>query len=507
MARLLVPSSKVLISGNAAIASEHPLASLAGYDVLKSGGNAFDAAVATSFVLAVIQHQIGGLGGDFFGTFFEAKTGRVHCLNSSGWAPSGLTLDLVKSKGEVAMPNYGPLSCVVPGQVAGVSAMHGKFGSLEFGSLLSAAASYSLDGFPAGEGLCRSIAGAMDHFSPEARKIFAPWGKPPAPGDWIRQENLAKVIGEIAEGGNDAFYAGWPSERIRETLQGLGVPSESTDFTEFRPEWVDPLVLDYRGTRVYEVPPNSMGATTLLALKLLSERNLSGVGPLSKERVDLTMAAAETAYSRKDKMLGDPRFSSIDMDQFMSTSASGGDYAGQVREGDTTAFSVADHEGNLVSAIQSLFRHFGSQVFVPACGIMLNSRASGFRTDGPNMVEPRKRPLHTLSSLMLERDEGYRAAVGTSGGDYRPLQHAQFVTDIVDYGMPLEQAVGHPRFVWSGGRDLVVEEGYQEIGSSKYDVQKVLGQGRTGVCHAVEIRGRTRKAVCDARGDGIPAGY
>jgi gamma-glutamyltranspeptidase / glutathione hydrolase len=507
MARPLVPSSKVLIAGNAAVASEHPLASLAGYDVLKSGGNAFDAAVATSFALSVTQHQIGGLGGDFFGLLFEAKSGRVHCLNSSGWAPSGLTLDLVKSKGEAAMPIYGPLSCVVPGQVAGVSSMHAKLGSLEFGSLLGAASSYALDGFPAGEGLCRSVAAALDHFSPEARRIFAPLGKPPVPGDWIRQENLAKVIEEISEGGADAFYGGWPSERMRDTLESLGVPTESSDFADFEPEWVDPLILDYRGTRVYEVPPNSMGATTLLALKLLSERDLTGVGPLSKERVDLTMGAAETAYSRKDKMLGDPRFSKVDMDEFMSTSVPGEGYTGRVSEGDTTAFSVADREGNLVSAIQSLFRHFGSRVFVPTCGIMLNSRASGFRTGGPNMVEPRKRPLHTLSSLILERDEGYLSAIGTSGGDYRPLQHTQFVADIVDYGMPLEQAVGHPRFVWSEGRELVVEEGYQELGSSRYDVQKVPGQGRTGVCHAVEIRGRNRKAVCDARGDGIPAGF
>ncbi|HME19528.1 MAG TPA: gamma-glutamyltransferase family protein [Nitrososphaerales archaeon] len=502
-----MPPSKVLIAGNAAIASEHPLTSLAGYDILKSGGNAFDAAVATSFVLAVTQHQIGGLGGDFFGMFFEAKSGKIHCLNSSGWAPSGLNLDLVKSKGEPAMPIYGPLSCVVPGQVAGVSAMHDKFGSLEFGSLLGAASSYALDGFPAGEGLCRSIAGALDHFSPEARRVFAPLGRAPAPGDWIRQENLAKVIGEIAEGGTEAFYGGWPADRVRETLQGLGVPSESADFTDFKPEWVDPLALDYHGTRVYEMPPNSMGATTLLMLKLLSEKSLSSAGPLSKLRVDLTMEAADAAYSRKDKMLGDPRFSRIDMDQFMSPSAPGGTYAGQVRDGDTTAFSIADHEGNLVSAIQSLFRHFGSRVFVPACGIMLNSRASGFRTDGPNAVEPRKRPLHTLSSMILEREEGHRFAIGTSGGDYRPLQHAQFVTDIVDYGMPLEQAVGHPRFVWSEGRDLVVEEGFQELASSKYDVQKVPGQGRTGVCQAVEILGRTRRAVCDTRGDGIPAGF
>ena len=505
--RLPVPSSKIVAAGNAVVASEHALASLAGYDVLKSGGNAFDAAVATSFTLAVTQHQIGGLGGDFFGTFFEAKTGRVHCLNSSGWAPSGLTLDLVKSKGGSTVPVTGPLSCVVPGQVAGVSAMHKKLGSLEFGSLLGAAASYARDGFPAGEGLCRSVAGALDSFSPDARRVFAPLGEPPAVGDWIRQENLGKVIDEIAEGGADAFYGGWPAERIRDTLEAQGVPAKSADFADFEPDWATPLVLDYRGTRVYEVPPNSIGATALLMLKTLSKSDLSGVGPLSKERIELTMGAAEVAYSRKDAMLADPRFCKIDMDEFMRTSDAGGDYSGRVQTGDTTAFSVADQEGNLVSAIQSLFHHFGSRVYVPACGVMLNSRASGFRTSGPNAVEPRKRPLHTLSSMILEQDGDTRIAIGTSGGDYRPLQHAQFVTDIVDYKMPLERAIAHPRFVWSEGRDLVVEEGYPALDSPKYDVQIVPGQGRTGVCNGVEVRGRVRKAACDLRGDGIPAGF
>ena len=195
------------------------------------------------------------------------------------------------------------------------------------------------------------------------------------------------------------------------------------------------------------------------------------------------------------------------MDQFLDASAANQSYAGRVKDGDTTAFSVADQEGNVVSAIQSLFRHFGSRVYVPDCGIMLNSRASGFSTAGPNAVEPRKRPLHTLSSLILERGDGSHVAMGTSGGDYRPLQHVQFVADVADFGMTLEQAVAHPRFVWSEGRDLIVEEGYQAPDSPRYDVQMVPGQGRTGVCHGVEVRGRVRKAVCDLRGDGIPAGF
>ncbi len=499
--------SRVLIAEHAAVASEHPLASLAGYDAMRKGGNAFDAAVATSFALAVTMHHIGGLGGDFFGMFYEAKSGKVHCLNSSGWSPSGLTLELVKSSGEPKVPIYGPLSCVVPGQVAGVWAMHRRFGSLEFKDLVQPARAYASEGFPASEGYCRSTAATFDFFSDEARRVFAPGGKAPVPGDRIRQQNLSKVIQEVGDGGADAFYRGWPADRLREALQSLGVPADKSDFGDFKPEWVEPLTLDYRGATVYEVPPNSIGATCVLMLKLLSGTPMGGVGPLSSERIAHTMEAAETAYERKDRMLGDPRFGTIDMGEFMKPQTAKGAYGGVVRDGDTTAFSVADAEGNIVSGIQSLFRHFGSRVYVPETGIVLNDRGSGFSFAGPNKVEPRKRPLHTLSSLIVESGSGSRIAIGSSGGDFRPMQHTLFVSNIVDYKMTLESVVEHPRFLWSEGRSLLVEAGYDEFRSSRYDVQKLPMPGRTGVCHAVGVEGRLRRAVCDVRGDGIPAGF
>ncbi len=499
--------SKTVIAEHAAVASEQPLATLAGYDVLRNGGNAFDAAVAISYALSVTFHPAGGLGGDFFVTFYEAKSGKVHCLNSSGWAPSGLTLELIRSKGESRVPLYGPLSCVVPGQVAGVSSMHARFGRLEFKGLLSAASTLASKGFPAGEGICRSTAGAFDSLPGEARRIFAPSGKPPLPGEWVKQESLGRLIDEIAEGGEDAFYRGWPAEKIRATLQALGVPADESDFADFRPEWVEPIVFDYNGTRVHETPPNSMGATSLLMLKLLSEEDLQNVGPFSRERIELTMEAAEAAYARRDRILGDPRFGRFDFREFMTVPHDSEAYRGRVSGGDTTAFSIADSEGNLVSGIQSLFHHYGSRVFVPECGIMLNNRGSGFNVTGPNKLEPRKRPLHTLSSLILERDGRPWLAIGSSGGEYRPMQHTLFVTNLVDYSMPLEQAVEHPRFLWSGGRSLLVEAGYEGLDPSKYDVQRLPMPGKTGVCQGVEISTRWRKAVCDARGDGTPAGF
>lgn len=491
----------------AAVASEQPLASLAGYDVLRKGGNAFDAAVATSFALAVTFHPAGGLGGDFFGMFYEAKSGKVHCLNGSGWSPSGLTLDLVMSKSGGKVPMFGPLTCMVPGYVSGVWELHRKLGSAEFRDLLRGPLELASRGFPAGEGLCRSVAGAYPDLSKEAKDIFAPGGRPTTPGEWIRQEALGRIISDVAESGADGFYSGWPAEKISAALESFGVPCTMSDFRDFKAEWVAPLALDYRGTTVYEVPPNSMGATSLLILKQLSHGALSGTGPLSRERVERTMRAVLPAYARRDEMLGDPRFGGIDVDSFLDVSGLPSPSLGVVRAGDTTSFAIADADGNVVSGIQSLFQHFGSRLFVPECGIAINNRGAGFSTSGPNRVEPRKRPLHTLSSLILERNGRPYLAIGSSGADFRPTLHALFVTNSVDYSMPAEQNVAHPRFLWGGGRTLLVEQGYELPSKDGFDVQSLPMPGRTGVCQAVEISDTYRKGVCDVRGDGIPAGF
>ena len=502
-----MPLSRSVAVDHAAVASEQPIASKIGSDVLKHGGNAFDAAVATSYALAVTFHPAGGLGGDFFGMFYEAKTGEVRCLNASGWSPSGLTLDLVLSKNEGLIPRSGPFSCVVPGYVAGVSEMHRELGTLDFRVLLAPSIQMASNGFPAGRSVCRSVAEAYGELSGEARETFAPGGRPPAQGELIKQPALERVISQISENGAAAFYSGWPAERIVSFLDSLGVPWKPSDLADFKPEWVVPLKLDYRGTTVNEFPPNSMGATSLLILKLLAQGGPLTQGPLSRERIKRTMEAALFAYSRRDEMLGDPRFSNIDVETFLSPAKKPPPTHGRVRRGDTTAFSIADSEGNMVAGIQSLFLQFGSRVFVPDCGIFLNCRASGFGIQGPNRVEPRKRPLHTLSSMILERGGRPYLAIGCSGGDYRPLQHALFVTNSVDYSMAAEENVAHPRFLWGGGRKLMIEDGYELPQDGAFEVQSLPMPGRTGVCQAVEVSGRRLVAVCDVRGDGIPEGF
>ena len=497
-----MPLSKVAISTGWSVASEHPLGSISGHEILKDGGNAVDAAAAVAFAIAVLQHPLGGLGGDFFALYYEAKTGKVHCINSSGWAPASMSVEFLKSRGHEGVPFYGPETTVVPGFVKGVHAFQKRFGTKNFKDLLADAVRYAGDGVPVADGLARSIEFNFGGLSEPAKRVFGSGGRPLRAGEILRQTNLAKAIKDISVKGPEAFYKGWIADAICKELTSQGVLYVKKDF-DFEPEWVEPLSIDYRGATVYEIPPNSMGATTLLMLDRLGKHDMAGLKPDSSDRVRLMTDAAREAYGRMDEDLGDPRFVPFDFGRFLGSR--GGPGTTHHRENaDTTSFAVADKEGNVVGAIQSLFHHFGSRVYVDGCGILMNNRGSSFRFEGPNRVEPRKRPLHTLSVLMLEKKEGI-SALCCSGGDWRPQQHALFATNILDYGMSLEDAIDFPRAILDGRETLRVEAGYSSLDLLDYEINLLPYPGRVGVAHGVEAKEGIRKGVCDVRGDGIPA--
>ena len=245
-----------------------------------------------------------------------------------------------------------------------------------------------------------------------------------------------------------------------------------------------------------------MGPTTLLMLDRLGKHEMAGLKADSSERVKLLANTAREAYGRMEEKLGDPRFVPFDFAGFIG--GTGGAGTPHHRENaDTTSFAVADKEGNVVGAVQSLFHHFGSRVYVDRCGIIMSNRGSSFRFEGPNRVEPRKRPLHTLSVLMLEK-EGSVSALCCSGGDWRPQQPTLFATNILAYGRSLEDAIDFPRAILDGRNALKVEAGYSGLDTLGYVVDLLPHPGRTGVAHGVEANKSTRKGVCDVRGDGIP---
>jgi len=496
-------ADKVLVSKTCAIATEHPLASLAGCDAMRAGGNAFDAAVAASFALSVVLPHLNGLGGDFFALFYDNGGGKVGCLNGSGWAPSGLTVEALRSKGMRAVPMFGPSSVVVPGMVAGVEALHRRFGRAEFAPLLARAVKLAEGGFPISPGLARALGRYRGNLSEGALLAFGAEGPGPEAGEMLRQGRLAERIKEIADGGSKEFYRGEAAEEIIQELEAGGASVERDDLS-FSPEWVEPLSTEYRGHQVFEVPPNSMGAATLLILKAMEETEPPA--PDSLARVTRLTEATKVALAAKERLLGDPRFVGFDLEAFLGSRSS--QEGSAVSEGDTTYFAVSDGDGNLLSCVQSLFHPFGSRMYLEESGFFLNNRAAAFKLEGPNTLAPRKRPVHTLSALLLskKKDEPPFLSMGTSGGELRPQLHALFVSNVVDYSMDVEAALAYPRFVWNG-EETLAERGYKVADGQAPDVRIVEYPSRQGVAQGIELTPKGKKAVCDVRGDGMPAGF
>ncbi|MGC8542635.1 MAG: gamma-glutamyltransferase family protein [Vulcanisaeta sp.] len=490
------------------VASEHPTASRLGVDILNLGGNAIDAAVTTSLALALTQPHLGGLGGDFFAMIYIAREGRVYFLNASGWAPRKLSKELLIQKGLNAVPIRGPLSSVVPGLLAGLHALWRRFGTSEWKSLVKPVVETARRGFPASPSFVKAIE-LLKNDIVNNRDFKSVYPITARPWDLIRIEPLIKTFELIMEHGPEIFYRGEIGEALVNYTQLIGGVMEISDLMEYEPEWRDPLSIDYGGLTIYESPPNTQGITTLMILKLLETIKDAG-GPWSRRRIETYLSVYRVAYELRDKYVGDPRFIEVPISKLLDinflTSEYGARSGGKLGgSGDTTYFVVVDRDGNIVSAIQSLYQHFGSLVTEPTYGITLNDRASDFSMDGPNVLMPRKRPLHTLSTVIITKDGEARYALGTSGAHFRPQQHTLFITNMLNYGMSPVEAIDAPRFLWDR-KSLIIEEGFDVAGLSE-PYQVVRYPGRTGVASILAILNDGRRLLhADIRGDGLALG-
>ncbi|RLE63618.1 MAG: gamma-glutamyltransferase family protein [Thermoprotei archaeon] len=501
------------------VASEHFLASAVGAEVLKRGGNAIDATVAVSFALTVVLPHLGGIGGDFF-ALARSPEGCIYFVNGSGPAPSRLTRDLVIEQGYRSMPAHGPLSISVPGLVEGVHLLWKKLGTVEWRELVKPAIKLARNGFPASRSLSRALTLLHEELVKDygSKVIYYSKGKAPQIGDVISFKGLARILEYISEDPR-FFYEGDAAGKIIEYVNSLGGVLEFSDFKNYRAEIGDPISIEYRARRVYEMPPNTQGVTTLHMLKLLEEEDLCRIAPLSSDRLKLFLAAARVAYRARDEYITDPRYMKIGVGELLSP-----EFIGKLREkfegileanntfkgdGDTTFFAVADKDGWIVAGIQSLFHGFGSYITEPTYGITLNSRASSFSLDSShvNCLEPGKKTMHTLSAIISVDENDEVLALGLSGGHFRPLLHAQLFTNIFDYGMDPQEAIEHPRFIWHlWTRKVEYEEGYSLEGLKDYEFEKVVYPSRLGVAAAVRRKGKVLAGYTDIRGDGLPIG-
>ena len=467
----------MVISQYGVVAAEHPLAARAGTAVLESGGNAIDAAVAANAVMGLVAPMMDGIGGDLFAIVYEAKTGKVHGLNASGWAPKGLTAEFLRSKGLAAMPGRGIHAVTVPGAVAGWDALLSRFGAKGFADVLAPAIASARNGFPISEIFGEDwelTAGALTRDA-AASHVYLPGGRVPAVGEIFRNPDLAASLETIAREGRDAFYKGALAKRILDTSARLGGTMAADDLADFAAEWVDPVSTDYRGWTVYEMPPNEQGIAALMMLNIMSTFPLGKWGHNSADALHAMIEAKKLAYADMITYVGDPHFAEVPTKGLIST-AYGRTRAALIDQArakcdvgpgtppyagsDTTYLSTVDRDGNMVSLIQSNYSLWGSGIAVEGAGFMLHNRGALFTLQPrhPNELAGRKRPLHTIIPAFMTNGD-IRIAFGIMGGFNQAQAHAQFVSNVVDHGMNIQAAMEAARFTKAsfGGCDLYAE--------------------------------------------------
>jgi gamma-glutamyltranspeptidase/glutathione hydrolase len=463
------------------VAASQPLAAQAGVQVLERGGNAVDAAIATNAVMGLVEPQSNGIGGDLFAIVYEAKTGALHGLNASGWAPSGLTPAFMRQRGFQQMPESGIHTVTVPGAVAGWEALRTRLGTLPMSDLLAPAIFYANEGFPVSDVIAAAWASLADRVAaePNAAATYLPDGRPPAAGEVFRNPDLANSLRLVAAQGPAGFYEGQTADAILAISCEKGGTLSAADLRDVQAEWVDPISTRYRGWTVHELPPNTQGIAALAMLNLMEQFPLGEYGFHSAPALHVMIEAKKLAYADMLQYVGDPRFANAPVSAILNK-AHAKERARQIDSrraacrvepsvldglttsvGDDTIYlSVIDRHGNIVSLIQSIYVGFGSAIVPAGTGFALHNRGALFTLEDahPNTLAPRKRPLHTIIPGFMQKGDT-RIGFGIMGGFNQAQAHAQFVANIVDYGCDIQEALEAGRFTKGtfSGADVSVE--------------------------------------------------
>jgi gamma-glutamyltranspeptidase/glutathione hydrolase len=488
------------------IGSNSPLAASAGLKVLQEGGNAFDAALAVAAVEAVTLVPMCGLGGDSFMLLYDAATGTMTGINSSGVAATGATADTYRNQGYRTMPLTGPQAVSVPGEVAAWDVIHRRFCTKPFAQLLDSAIGYAEEGFPIPPGIGRNFssnAAKLAQF-PSTASILLRQDRPFVEGDVLVNSDLARSLRIVADGGADAFYRGALTRQMVDGLRADGGWFTEADFAGHEAEVYEPISTTYRGYTVYQTRPPSQGFLLLEILNLVEGFNVASLGQNSPEAIHLMVEAKKIAYADRNRVAGDPRVIDWPLDTFISKTYADvrrreiqrdrvtASLARQPAEayGDTTYFCVADGAGNSVSWIHSLSHAFGSGYIADGTGIVFNNRAGrGFRlTPGhPNEIAPGKRAMHTLNCYLVMQDGQPVIIGGTPGGDFQPQCGLQILTDLIDFGMDPQDAVEAPRWWSFPGTDPATLDQEMEL-RVEAEMPEATAQGLEALGHRVTRR-------------------
>ena len=451
------------------VATSDPLASQAGLEILKNGGNAIDAAVAAAAVLDVTSQNDTGIGGDLFAIIWSAKDKKLYALNSGGWAPAGWTPDFFTNRLKATrVPGNGVNAATVPGAIAGYDAMLKRFGSVTFKEAFERAARIAEEGWGLAERRHADLRNSVKGLQADAdsAQTFLENGQAPDLYSIIRNPGLAKALRLIQAQGRDAFYKGDIAKAIVAKVQAGGGVMELSDLAEFESEWVEPITTNYHGYDVFQLPPPGQGFATLEMLNIAEVcapklgLSLTALGPSDPTYWHMMVEAKKLAYSDLLAKNADPKFANVPVAQLISkahaatlcskinlNAASKPGIAGGT-EGGTIYMAAADRWGNMVSLVHSVFGVYGSRAVVPPYGFVLHNRGSAFSLDpkSPNIVAPHKRPFHTIIAGFVMKDGAPLMAFGNMGGSVQPETHAQHIVNMVDHGMNVQMTTDAARF-------------------------------------------------------------
>jgi gamma-glutamyltranspeptidase/glutathione hydrolase len=521
------PGRSLAVAENGMAATSHPAATLAALDILRAGGNAIDAAIAACAMQCVIDPHMTGIGGDCFVLYAPAGKAPI-ALNGSGRAPSAATLDWFRARGIASIADDSPHAVTVPGAADAwcrLSADHGRLGLEE---VLQPAIKAAEEGFR----ITPRVANDWALNAHRLRKyegaaaVYLPGGEAPRVGDRMIHPALGRTLRRLGKEGRGAFYTGPIADEIVAVLNRNGALHVAEDFAVQACDYAEPISADYRGHRLHECPPNGQGLAALIIARILAGFDL-GEGRLSEaDRIHILAEATKAAYHQRDLIVADPAFATVDVDQVLSDAVidrmratidmkraqPGRAYDMPVHR-DTIYLTVVDRDRNAVSFINSLFWAFGSGIYAPEAGVMLQNRGAGFRLiEGhPNVIAPRKRPLHTIIPALLTRDGRTQMTFGVMGGQYQATGHAHVLSSMLDRGDDPQQASDRPRsFVAEGKLTLEATIGADiqaDLAARGHDI-KVLPQPLGG-CQAIwidEARG-VLLGGSDQRKDGMALGY
>ena len=528
MRNLQLPGRSPVRSTGGMVATSHPLSTLAAIEMLKSGGNAIDAAITAAAVQAVVEPQSTGIGGDCFVLYAPAGSDKVQAFNGSGRAPAAANIQWYKDNGYKAVPLYGVHAVSVPGAVDAWCRLLADHGRKSMEAVLAPAIHYAEHGYVVHDRVAFDWANAIDVLRSDetTARLYLESGKPLKAGAIHSQPELASTLRIIAKNGRAGFYEGTVAADIVNRLQALGGHHTLEDFAATAGTYMEPVSVSYRGHRIHQMPPNNQGLTALLMLNILSGFDMAKLDPLGPERLHLEIEAGRLAYRDRDRFIADQDFAKVPVKELLSSS-----YADRLRReinpakamhnlpeiemtsGDTVYISIVDQDRNAVSFINSIYHSFGSGITSPDTGIILQNRGASFKLDPahPNALAPRKRPMHTIMPGMVTQNGHAVMPFGVMGGDYQPFGHVHLLTNLLDFGLDLQEALDLARVFPEDGA-VTAEAGIppesvaalQNLGHTINQAQEPLGGGQAVW---IDWTNGTLTGGSDPRKDGCALGF